>query len=183
MSSYDLKFEFPAAVGKLHGANPHFSLRPVKIIPDVEGKYPKNRDYTVATYREMSQLAKFTAAAVSLNNMIFVSTKMLTLGLEDLQTPLEPDRKIERMLCAVVREASQLVAEVTMKGNLLATSIIRRDNMLRTNRDPRAHPVTFSSPIPTEFTFHKYLGNKHSLTLLLILLTHVSCLTLMSLFY
>ena len=158
MSPFNLAFEFPVAVGKLHGASPHFSLQPTKMIPDASGKYPRNKDYTLATYREVHQLAKFTAAAVSLNNMIFVSTKMLTLRLEDLQTPLEPDRKIERMLCAVVREASQLISEVSMKGNLIATSILRRDNMLRANRDPRAHPVTFSSPIPTPFTFHKYLG-------------------------
>ena len=162
MCPFNLQFEFPAAIGRLHGANPHFSLKPTKIIPDVGGKYPKNRDYTVATYREMNQLAKFTAAAVSLNNIVFVSTKMLTLRLEDLQTPLQPDRKVERMLCTVIREASQLIADVNMKGNLLATSIIRRDNMLRANRDPRAHPVTFSSPIPTEFTFHKYLGKNNT---------------------
>ena len=159
MPPFNVSFAFPTGMRKLPGAALHFLLNSTEIHPDVSENYPQNVDFLPINYSECEQLIKFTSSTVALNNVIYIATKMLTHKIEDLATPLSRERRAERILCAVVREASALVADITIKANLLSSALLRRDNMTRCDKNPRLNPVTFGSPVPTTFTFNKFLGS------------------------
>ena len=154
---FNVKFDFPPEVGILHSAAPHFSLKPTTTFADVSGKFPQNHDRLLISMAEAEQWLKFGNAVISLNNLVFVATKLLTWRIEDVATPLAQDRKEERVLCAIIREATKLMNDMQQKSNIIAMCAMRRDSMLRADYDPVAHPVTFTSPIPTNGPFNKTL--------------------------
>ena len=157
-SAFNIQFEFPKGLGAAQGLAPHFLLRPTQLLKDVEGCYPKGDDHTFLSFDELEQWLKYGNAAITLNNIVFIANRLLMWRLEDLSTPLAPDREAERVLCAVIREASRLLNDVEMKSNIIAKSIMRRDAMLRKNLDPSRQPVTFTSPVPSPAPFHTNLG-------------------------
>ena len=150
---FDVRFEFPEEIGMLHAAAPHFSLRSTSMIADVSGKYPQNSDRLPISFAEIEQSIKFTNAAVAMNNVIHVASRVLTWRVEDVSTELAQDRVTERILCAVIREASKLLNDLLLKQNIISTCVMRRDSMLRTNVNPIAHPITFSTPVPSTGPF------------------------------
>ena len=162
---FDVRFDFPADIGQLHGLEPHFSLHGTFTVADVSGKFPKSRDYLPMSIAENEQLIRLTNATASLNNIILVTTKVLAWRLEDLSRELAPDRYVERTLCGINRQAAQLLNETNTRANLIAKAVMRRDAMLRTNRDPHGHQTTFVSPMPTKKPFFTTPGNTNSNTL------------------
>ena len=158
-SPFNIKFEFPNGLGAAQGLAPHFLLRATQLLKDVEGCYPKGDDHTYLSFDELEQWVKYGNAAITLNNIVFIANRLLMWRLEDLSTPLAPDREAERVLCAVIREASALLNDVEMKSNIIAKSVMRRDAMLRKNLDPSRQPVTFTSPVPSPTPFHTNLGD------------------------
>ena len=150
---FDVRFELPEEIGILHGLSPHFSLRSTRTVPDVSGKYPTNTDRLLVGFAELEQLIKFGNAAISLNNVMFVASKVLTWRIEDVGTPLSQDRRTERILCAVIRESTKLLNDILLKKNIIESCILRRDSMLRASYNPRSHPVTFCTPVPSTGPF------------------------------
>ena len=119
---------------------------------------PANDDYKLMTYAENEQLLRLSNAAILLNNTVYVVSKCLSARIEDISTPLADNRKTERVLCTVLRQASKLVNDVTMRVNVLATGIARRDAMLRAGLDPAVHRQSFASLQPTRAAFDADIG-------------------------
>ena len=71
----------------------------------------------------------------------------MVIEAKSVSIELAQDRVTERILCTVIREASKLLNDLLLKQNIISMCMMRQDSMLRTNFNPVAHPVTFSTPV------------------------------------
>ena len=156
---FELRTHMPHEVGLMHGVEPHYRFEAWEFQPDHRGKYPDSQDCLLTRYSESEQLRKLTSATGAFNNIAAAANRALSMRLEDLSTPLEPERKIERLLVSLVREATDMVNKLTAKASVLSTAILRRDSMLRANQDPTTHSAAFATPFNRTQNFDKAMGS------------------------
>ena len=155
---FNLQVGFPTDVGLIHGVEPHFKFEEVYFNPDEDGHFPTGNDGLLLRYAEAEQLTRLTAAIGAFNNIVAVATRILSLRLEDLATPLGVDREAERLLTSTIREASDSVNKLTVRANALSEAVVRRDSMLRGGMDPTSHPAAFASPFLRDVNYTPYMG-------------------------
>ena len=156
---FDIILSVPAEIGMSQGAAPTFSMRQTQLKADVHGKYPKSSDGLLMRYRECDQLNRLSAAAGAFNNMAHVAMRILSLRLEDVSVALDPKRETERLLATLAREASAVTNKLLVRINVLGVAIMRRDGMLRGNKDPTSHPNMFGCPLNWTSNYASSVGS------------------------
>ena len=137
------------------GITPHLTFKPLIMTGDAFNKYPEPTDCLLVRCSEAEQSARATAAAGAMNNVVAVANRLLSLRIEDLATPLEDERKVERLLTSLVREGSTLTNQLLARAHVLTTSFIRRDAMLRGGLDPTSNGNLFASPWMRNYNYRK----------------------------
>ena len=115
------------------------------MVAEVSQKYAHGKDVIVVRNSEIDQVTRLTAAPGSINNVIVVANRILSLRIEDVSVPLKQTRKVERLLTSIVREGTNTVNKLVPRNHVLTMSFMRRDAM-RGGVDPNTNTTLFAAP-------------------------------------
>ena len=159
-SPFDLRVSFPAEFGYGLGLTPHLVFKPLVLVADVAKKFPQERDTLPVTQAEVDQLTRLAAATGSVNNIVAVANRVLSMRLEDVSTPLEEERKAERLLTSIVREGTSTTNKLVARSHILATSMLRRDAMIRGGVDPNTNLCLFAAPWSRNYNYRRTIDEE-----------------------
>ena len=143
---FHIKMNFPAGIGHGLGVQPHLVFKPMTMLGDKSKQFPKQADVIPVRLGELDLSRRLAAATASINNIVAVANRELSLKVEDLATPLPPKREHERLLTSVIREGVSVINQLTSRMHVLQVSLIKRDAMLRGGVDPQSNINLFASP-------------------------------------
>ena len=152
---FDLRLRMPKEVSTSLSVAPHFDLDPRRDCKDKWEQVPTERDVVLMRHAEAEQLIKFNKAIAAVNNVVSAATRALSMTLENLKQPIERERKQERMLASVIREASTIVNKLAARATVLSESLTRRDLMLT----KRSRPDQSSSRLRVSLHAQQRLGS------------------------